>query len=66
MRTLFCVSVARSPRIVPGAALTGLVAPISERQAAMTARPSTTAATSGPLVMNVTSSPKNGLPSCSA
>ena len=47
--------------MVPGAALTGSVAPIIVRQASMTSGPSATAATSGPEVMNATSSPKNGL-----
>ena len=52
---------ARSPRMVPGAALTGSVAPIIVRQPSMTSAPSTTSATSGPEVMNSTSRPKNGL-----
>ena len=55
------------PRIVPGAASRGLVAPISVRTTFHVPRaPSTTIATSGPRVMNATRSSKKGLPSCSA
>ena len=47
-------------------ASSGFVAPITWRAAATASSPSSTIATSGPEVMNSTSSPKNGLPSCSA
>src|SRR4051794_7890055 len=57
---------AKSPRIEPGADLTGSVTPISPRTASWARGPSATSATSGPLVMKSTSSPKNGLPLCSA
>jgi hypothetical protein len=43
-----------------------LVAPITWRAAATACSPSSTIATSGPEVMKSTSSPKKGLPSCSA
>ena len=59
-------SIAKSPRIEPGAASSGLVAPITWRAAFTASSPSSTIATSGPEVMNETSSSKNGLPSCSA
>ena len=59
-------AIAKSPRIEPGAASIGFVAPITWRAAAIACSPSSTIATSGPDVMNSTSSPKNGLPSCSA
>ena len=59
-------SMAKSPRIEPVAASSGLVAPITWRAALMASWPSSTSATSGPEVMKSTSSPKNGLPSCSA
>ena len=45
------MKLARSPRIVPGAALMGLVTPIIVRQASIASGPSITAATSGPPVM---------------
>ena len=58
---------AKSPRIEPGAASTGLVAPISCRAAGTAfSGPSSTAATSGPPVMKLTSSPKKGRSVCSA
>ena len=57
---------AKSPRIEPVAASSGLVAPITWRAALTAPSPSSTIATSGPEVMKSTSSPKNGLPSCSA
>ncbi len=61
------VSSARSPRIVPGAASRGFVAPITVRTTFhVSGPPATTIATIGPRVMNVTRSSKNGLPSCSA
>src|SRR5215210_6800911 len=59
-------STAKSPRIEPGAASSGFVAPMTWRAATTACSPSSTIATSGPEVMNDTSSPKNGLPSCSA
>src|SRR3954462_5951311 len=59
-------STAKSPRMEPGAASSGLVAPITWRAATTAWSPSSTIATSGPEVMNDTSSPKNALPSCSA
>ena len=55
------ISIAKSPRIEPGAASSGLVAPITWRAASTASSPSSTIATSGPRVMNSTSSPKNGL-----
>ena len=54
-------SSAKSPRIEPVAASSGLVAPITWRAAFTASSPSSTSATSGPPVMNSTSSPKNGL-----
>ncbi len=59
-------SVAKSPRIVPGAESAGLVAPIIVRTPAIAFSPRTASASTGPEVMNETSSPKNGLPLCSA
>ena len=57
---------AKSPRIEPGEASSGFVAPITWRAEGTACSPSSTIATSGPEVMKETSSPKNGLPSCSA
>ena len=59
-------SSAKSPRIEPGAASSGFVAPMTCRAARIASLPSSTIATSGAEVMKSTSSPKNGLPSCSA
>ena len=59
-------SIARSPLIEPGAASSGLVAPITCRAAVTASGPSSTIATSGPEVMNSTSSPKKGRSACSA
>ena len=59
-------SSAKSPRIEPVAASSGLVAPITWRAALTASWPSSTAATSGPEVMKSTSSPKNGRSLCSA
>ncbi len=59
-------AMAKSPRIEPVVASSGFVAPITWRAALMASSPSRTIATSGPEVMNSTSSPKKGLPSCSA
>ena len=50
------ISSAKSPRIVPGAESSGLVAPIIVRTVETAAGPSTTIATAGPEVMNSTSS----------
>src|SRR3954454_4173094 len=63
---LYVTSVARSPRIEPGAASSGLVAPITCRAAATASGPSRIAATSGPPVMKSTRSQKNGFSACSA
>src|SRR6185312_3660814 len=49
-------SSAKSPRIVPGAESSGLVAPIIERTVATAPSPSIAIATTGPEVMNSTSS----------
>ena len=57
---------AKSPRIEPGAASSGLVAPITWRAAVTASWPSSTIATSGPPVMKSTRSPKNGFSLCSA
>ena len=57
---------ARSPRIEPGVASAGLVAPIVVRTVAIAPSPSSTSASVGAEVMNSTSSPKNGFSSCSA
>ena len=51
---------AKSPRIVPGAASVGRVAPTMARTSTMASGPSSTIATSGLEVMNSTSEPKNG------
>ena len=59
-------SIAKSPRIEPVVASSGLVAPITWRAALIASSPSSTSATIGPEVMNSTSSPKNGRSSCSA
>ena len=59
--TMFCaVSSAKSPRIVPGAASCGRVAPLIARTTAMAFGPSRASATSGPDVMKSTSPLKNG------
>jgi hypothetical protein len=50
----------------PGAAATGSVAPMRLRIPATACSPLTCMATSGPEVMNVTSSPKKGRSVCSA
>ena len=55
------MKLARSPRIVPGVALMGLVTPIIVRHASIASGPSITAATSGPPVMKLTRSPKERL-----
>jgi len=63
---LFGIEVAKSPRIVPGSASAGFVAPIVFRIVAIAPSPSTTSAHVGAEVMKVTSSPKNGFSLCSA
>src|SRR5918999_5338406 len=55
-----------SPRIEPGAASSGFVAPITWRAAVTASWPSSTSATSGPPVMKSTRSPKKGRSACSA
>ena len=58
---MFCaVSSAKSPRIVPGAASCGRVAPLIARTTAIAFGPSSASATSGADVMKSTSPPKNG------
>ncbi len=57
---------AKSPRIEPVLASSGLVAPMSWRAAVTAWSPSSTIATSGALVMKSTSSPKKGRSSCSS
>ena len=59
-------AMAKSPRIEPVLASSGLVAPISWRAAVTAWSPSSTIATSGALVMKSTSSPKNGRSLCSS
>ena len=58
--TMFCVTARpqsrpRSPRIVPGAATVGSVAPASERNPSITRLPSATIAATGPEDMNASS-----------
>ena len=60
------IASARSPRIVPGAAVAGFVAPIVVRTTEIADSPSSTSASVGAEVMNSTSSPKNGFSRCSA
>ena len=55
----------RSPRMVPGSALVGSVAPASARKPSMQRSPSMTTAVTGPLDMNSHSGSKNDLPTCS-
>src|SRR5918997_4207744 len=57
---------ARSPRIVPGAASAGLVAPIRVLMAFIAPSPLILIATTGVAVMNSTSSSKKGFSRCSA
>ena len=57
---------AKSPRIEPGSASAGFVAPIVVRVVAIAPSPSSTSASVGAEVMNSTSSPKNGFSLCSA
>ena len=64
---MFCaVSSAKSPRIVPGAASCGRVAPLIARTTAMAFGPSSASATSGPEMMNSTSPAKNGFSRCAS
>src|ERR671914_331041 len=56
----------KSPRMEPGDASSGFVAPITWRAAATASWPSSTSATSGPPVMKSTRSPKKGRSACSA
>jgi hypothetical protein len=60
------ISVAKSPRIEPGGALIGSVGPMRARHASIADSPLTLATTTGPPVMKSTSSPQNGLSTCSA
>ncbi len=63
--TMFwAVSSAKSPRIVPGAASCGRVAPLIARTTAMAFGPSSARATSGDDMMNSTSPAKNGFSRC--
>ena len=55
--TFWPTSRAKSPRMVPGAASFGSVAPIIVRSTAMAPSPSTASITTGPEVMKSTSSP---------
>ena len=57
---------ARSPRIVPGAASAGFVAPMRDLMAFMAPSPLTLMATTGVEVMKSTSSSKKGFSRCSA
>src|SRR4051794_28357574 len=59
-------AIAKSPRIEPVVASSGLVAPITWRAALTASSPSKTSAMIGPEVMKDTSSPKNGRSVCSA
>src|SRR6516164_7300472 len=54
------IDLACTLRMVPGVALAGSVAPMMSRYAATALSPSSTCTTTGPEVMNATSSPKNG------
>ena len=59
--TMFwAVSSAKSPRMVPGAASCGRVAPLIARTTAMAFGPSKASATSGPEMMKSTRPAKNG------
>ena len=58
--------VAKSLRIVPSAALAGLVAPINSRFLATALSPSRTISSTGPEVMNSTRLPKKGRSRCTA
>ncbi|KZC98848.1 hypothetical protein AUP43_14655 [Oceanibaculum pacificum] len=59
-------SVAGSRVLASGAALAGLVAPITSRFLATAFSPSNTWTTTGPEIMKLTSSPKNGRSLCTA
>ncbi len=56
----------KSPLMEPGAASNDFVEPIISLVVAMALFPSMIAATTGPDVMNDTSSPKNGLSLCTS
>src|SRR5690606_3935133 len=56
----------KSPRIVPGAASSGLVAPMMARATPMAPSPDHCMATTGPEVMKASNSGKNGFSTCSA
>src|SRR4029079_4708930 len=60
------IDLAWTLRIVFGAALAGSVAPMMSRYLAMAFSPSSTWTTTGPEIMNATSSPKNGRALCTA
>src|SRR6185312_14315028 len=65
--TMFApTSTAKSPLMEPGAASSGLVAPITWRAALTASIPSSAIATIGPEVMKSTRSPKKGRSACSA
>jgi len=61
---LASIDSAKSLRMVPAAALAGLVAPMISRLAAIAFSPSSTCTTTGPDVMNVHRSLKNGRALC--
>src|SRR5262249_19338279 len=60
------VDLAWTLRMVLGAALAGSVAPITSRYFAMAFSPCKTCTTTGPEIMKLTSSPKNGRSLCTA
>src|SRR5262249_51546410 len=60
------IDLACTLRMVPGAAFAGSVAPMISRYLATAFSPSSTCTTTGPEVMNSTSSPKNGRALCTA
>jgi len=64
--TFSSMVVAKSPRMVPGRASLGWVAPIILRTSATTPGPSRTMATTGPEVMKRTRPGKKGFSRCSA
>ena len=59
------MSTAQSPRIVPGAAFCGFVAPIMPRITSTAFFPSMAIATRGRDIMNSDKPPKNGFSTCS-
>ena len=62
----WAVSSAKSPRIVPGAASWGRVAPLIARTTAIALGPSSASATSGAEVMKSTRPAKNGFSRCAS